>query len=323
VVYCFHASDTKLQKVDFSATVANGATAPTVTTIATASATTGIPDTSGSQQAMMNAAATRFDTAFGGGQNSWTTVWAYDTTSGGRWLGLNTMTVGGDWGPKGNATLFNELGTPLCSGSGCTNVGGHDYTCSSGHDMVMDQTGRWAFLQTECTGVISGIAGVWYFWDLATANVYYFEGAGATYHGGGHIAMGWDNIFLNDDSDGTGGWFMKRIVPNTASFSALFPNTGAPSDLHLNWNNQIQGQLQPVIASYFRSSAPTSFWQDEIVGSSIDGSQVAWRFAHMYTRATQFAAQGIAHASRDGKWAIFCSDWGGTARADVFIVPLK
>ena len=54
-----------------------------------------------------------------------------------------------------------------------------------------------------------------------------------------------------------------------------------------------------------------------------DGSGIVYRFAHLYTRAHDFNAQGQTNVSRDGKWGIFTSDWGGASRDDVFLVPLK
>ncbi len=321
VVYCITISGDELTKTDFSATVANGAVPPTITTVARPVNTTGIPASScGGCQLMSDVGDTRFDVAYGGSQNTWTTVWVYDTTQHGRWFGMNTMTVGGDWGPTGNATLYNELGQALCSGSGCKNVGGIDYTCSSGHDMVMDQSGRWAYLQTECSQTL-GQAGVWYFWDLATANVYFI--GGSSYHVLGHNAAGWDDIWLNTDNGPSNTYLVKRVITSAASPTGLFSGVGQQTDSHLSWHNSVQGQLLPVIQSFLQNTPPTAYWQDEIVGMSTDGSQVAYRFAHMYTRANQFATSGIANVSVDGKWAIFCSDWGGTARADVYLVPLK
>jgi hypothetical protein len=321
VVYGISSSGANLRKMDFSATVANGAVAPTITVVGQPSTTSGIPTTSCSGcQLMSNTGDTRFDVGLGGSQNSWTTIWVYDTTQHGRWFGMNTMTVGGDWGPTGNANLFDEHGNLLCSGSGCTNVGGINYTCSSGHDMVMDQTGRWAFLQTECSQTL-GVPGVWYFWDVATSNVYFIGGSSFAPYG--HNAPGYSDIWLNTAASG-GAWLQKRLITSAATFSGLFPGVGVqPSDSHLSWNNAAPGQLPPVIESFFQGSAPTAFWQDEIVGMSTDGSQIAYRFAHMFTRAASFYAQGIANVSRDGKWALFCSDWGGGARHDIFLVPLK
>ena len=51
-------------------------------------------------------------------------------------------------------------------------------------------------------------------------------------------------------------------------------------------------------------------------------TNVAYRMAHMYTRATSFYAEGLGNISPNGKWAVFSSDWGGTSRVDVFLVPL-
>ena len=310
---------TQIQKQDFDTVISSGgSSADTVTSIANASATTGIPTTTNGNLLSGSRDDTRFVSAFGsGGQDRWSTVWAYDTVQqGGRWFDNSNFTVGGNWGPTGNATYIDESGTTICSGSGCSNVGGTNYECSQIHNVRISPDGRWARITSQCSPDRVD------FWDIATSNVYRSQSGINGFQGGGHIVTGFNNVFLSSNTDYAGHWMNKIILPVMTAFTYLI-NNSQPSDTHLNWDNQTSGNLQPVIASDFQTSAPTAALQDEIVGVSTDGAGTVWRFAHMFTRATTFQAQGIAHASPDGKWTIFCSDWGGGARYDVFLVPLR
>jgi hypothetical protein len=323
VVYGIQGS--QIKKMDFSATVSNPAAAPTVTVVADASSCPGIPTSSGASLLEITEGDTRFATVFGAGQDTWRTYFVWDATSGCRWMDIATMTSGGNWGPTGSATLYNESGAVICTGGGCTNVGGSNYTCGAIHDTRFSHDGRWVFGNTHCSfGSLNPAP--FYFWDVGTNNVYSLGDTGGgvgPYYAGSHFVMGFDGYFLNNDTDYSGHYITKRQLPPTGTNSFVLTHSQV-SDGHFSWNNQTGGSLQPAILSNYQTTSPSQVWQDEIVGVSLDGSQTVYRFAHMYTRNHDgFNASGLANVSRDGKWAIFCSDWGGTSRNDVFLVPLK
>jgi hypothetical protein len=152
------------------------------------------------------------------------------------------------------------------------------------------------------------------------------------YWGGGHQKNGWNNLFTSDDTD-YGNHFLGTLrtiapmgiptwqVKNSVQVSCLQGLSGYEN--HLSWNNQSDGGTQPVLWSISNNAPPVCAGQDEVTMVAIDGSGTMWRFAHMYTRQSDFYAQGMANVSRDGKWAIFTSDWNASGRDDVYLIQLK
>jgi len=301
----------KIKKMDFGAVISGGrSTGDTVTTVADPSACPAIPNTSGANLVSMNDNDTRWLTVFGGGQDRWFVVFVWDAAQHCRWFNMATFTFGGDWGPSGSASYYDETGNPIAA-----------EPCSSIHNVRMSRDGRWAVISTFCGGGAGDID----FWDIATAKIYRGRSPGDVppYFGGGHKATGFNSVHANNGTYySTAQWFTKRTIPPLGTPTWLTSGSSAFDDSHESWNNQTSGQLQPMIASIYQTTPPTLAWGDEIVGISMDGSGIAYRFAHMYTRAHDFNAQGMANVSRDGKWAIFTSDWT-TTRDDVFLVPLK
>jgi Putative Ig domain len=325
-----------IMKMDFSATVSHPAAAPKVTRVYSTSSCSRIPTTSTGPYVAMAEGDSRFISPLGNGeQDRWIGFFVYDTSQGCRWFNFSNMTVGGDWGPTGNANLIDPMGKLICSGSSCSNVPGDPlgmgtttYFCSKIHDVRIDPSGRWVWSNNHCS-TIGLNAGPIVFWDIATNNIYALGdtggGVGPCY-GGGHFVQGWNNIWVNGDTDYAGHQYVTRTLPPTCTTNHFLYTFSSNSDTHFSWNNQKNSQLQPVLSSFFNAnqSAPSQAWQDELVMMSVDGSGIAYRIAHMYTRDRDgFAASGLGNVSRDGKWAIFCSDWGGTSRDDVFLVPLK
>jgi hypothetical protein len=342
VVYGIGSSGTVISKMDYSATVSNPSKAPTVTTVANLASCPGIPGISTTSEFSMSDGDTRFVIPTdGGGQNAWTVIYMYDTTQGCRWLDLAHMVTGGNWGPTGNATFYDELGAAVCSGLGCSNTSGStipidngvNLLCSLIHNSPTDYSGRWAGIETECNnGNPSNLNPHWdAFWDMATNNVYYLGNSGGgvgPYFGGGHQGGGFNNIFLNDETDYAGHCFTYRTLPPTATLSFLFTAPACGNlDGHFSWANQTSGSLQPFIFGAYGNSPtspPTIAWQDEVLGMTPTVGGPVYRFAHAYTRDHDgFYSLIFARGSRDGKWAIFCSDWGGSNRDDVFLIALK
>jgi Putative Ig domain len=354
--------DGNFHKMDFTATMSNPAIAPTVTAFGGTSSCSGVPTTSTSGFVMMSEGDGRFETPLGGGgQDHWTGVYIYDTTQGCRWLNTAAMTAGGAWGPSGNVSLIDETGVTLCSGSSCSSapnageqgVVGNNYLCSAIHDARMSNDGNWVQIITHCdVPFVNGCAyslgsggscspysattDFFLFWNISTNNLYILVDWGGEVGpslSSGHEVFGFGNLWVNSDNNGVG-WGIQRTMPPSTPISLLSPSfvPGSVSvcgegvaDTHFSWNNQTSGNLQPVLSSFFlgNGDAPCLAWQDELVMVSMNGSGVNYRITHMFTRAHDFNSTGIANISRDGKWAVWCSDWGGTSTDNVFVVAIK
>ena len=66
----------------------------------------------------------------------------------------------------------------------------------------------------------------------------------------------------------------------------------------------------------------TGVFRDELIQIAIDGSKRIRRIAHLHSAYRDYWDQPRANVSRDGKFAVFTSNWGSSTRRDVFIVKL-
>jgi hypothetical protein len=166
-----------------------------------------------------------------------------------------------------------------------------------------------------------------------------------------HRVTGFDNVVANcgnqqdNDSDG----FYIANLSNPAQHTFLAHNPNGPSrwntDAHPSWNNARSGAASPFVADV-RIIAPSIFparsWDDELIAVATDGSNKAWRFAHMHAVQTgYYYTVPFAHVSPDGRYALINSNWGGTLgtasevqqsyngtpvdqkRVDVFLIELN
>ena len=116
---------------------------------------------------------------------------------------------------------------------------------------------------------------------------------------------------------------------------------------HTSWGNAQPDTLVPVISSTYRYGDNTTAWRawdDEIMaietGAPAGMGATVWRFAHHRSAvasdvnpfAISFWYTPRANVSRNGRWAIFTSNWektigtdsrDGSFRTDVFLVELK
>ena len=255
----------------------------------------------------------RMMTWFGGIQDQDFVVLVYDVATGCRWYDTNAGATGGQWGPAGPITYRDNKGNVIPT-----------RTHSAIHNARMDRQGDWVRITVQLSPAFMD------FWNISTNDVYQCsnQSTGTPPLDGfcdGHVTFGFDHVFLNAIGN-TSGPVYSRTLPAVLPYTV--PVTNQPAgfgwccDTHLSWNNALKGQALPVLSSFYQTAAPTLAWQDEVVGMSTDGSGVVWRFGQMYTRAHDFNAQGIANVSRDGKWAIFTSDWGA-GRDDVYLIPLR
>jgi hypothetical protein len=66
----------------------------------------------------------------------------------------------------------------------------------------------------------------------------------------------------------------------------------------------------------------TGLFRDELFQIATDGSKRVRRLAHLHSVYRDYWDQPRANVSRDGRFAVFTSNWGATDRRDVFIVKI-
>jgi hypothetical protein len=348
----FGVSGTTIRKVDLTNVISTGGPGSSCTLSGTCSSgeltntfydfssCPGLPSTSGFWSFSGNRSDGRFSIMAGGsGQDTDTLLVVFDTAKGCRWLQTTTMTTGGQWGPTGAVTVYDPAGNvvpPTISSSSPY----YPYLDGQLHNARMSLDGDLLFFTQQGTnGYVS-------WWDIAD-NIVYRCSINGTDNCIGHFYNAYDHRNINQayaNLIGQGTWTEARTLPpsgqttpqigcqNNATQCALitsphFPTCGLGSlDGHFSWPNAQPGQDLPYFSGLYQSTAPSCAWADEITGVATDGSQTVWRFAHMYSRATSanYWTEAIYAVSRDGKWAVFGSNWGnGTGRSDAFLVPLK
>jgi hypothetical protein len=68
--------------------------------------------------------------------------------------------------------------------------------------------------------------------------------------------------------------------------------------------------------------ASTGIFRDELFQIATDGSKRVRRLAHLHSVYRDYWDQPRANISRDGRFAVFTSNWGAADRRDVFIVRI-
>jgi hypothetical protein len=310
-----------IKKVDYNTTLSKPSKAPRVLTIATFSTRKdcpGVPTGPGRRGLSISGDDSRMMTWFGGTSQDLdhiVVVWD-DVTKKCRWYDTSTGMMGGNWpgAPTGAIAYHDEYGTLIKT-----------VFHSAIHNARISKDGNLVRISVQDRIDI---------WDVATNNVYRCSGHSPSWIQG-HVVLGFDGTFI-DSHGNLNGWMAKRTVPPCGPYtdSLLLVRAdlaqGVPKgfsglDDHQNWNNAVKGQNdKPLIVSVLGpiKSRPTMAWQWEIVGVATDGSGKVWRFGHTFSRGHDFYAQGHVNASRDGRWALFTSDWG-TGRSDLYLIPLK
>lgn len=84
-----------------------------------------------------------------------------------------------------------------------------------------------------------------------------------------------------------------------------------------------------LMSTFVASTLPSSgIFKDEIFQFSTDGTKKVRRLAHTHSNylnqssADKYWSSPRANISRDGKYAVFTSNWGSTARRDVFVLKI-
>ena len=236
-------------------------------------------------------------------------VVVYDKTLGCRWYNTQTGQIGGQWGPRGKATIATS------------------YLIAHAR---LTLNGKYVRIGTPTTRA-------WYVWNLATLTVTSCP-LDSAMDCAGYGAIGFNNYVnapgtLDDMNVVKHPWSdFSRITPLVYPL----PATGWGQPFHLSWNNVDAQDSTPVCGSKYSYDGDMTINQPfagEIVCIETDGlASTVWRFAH--NRAAfvppYFHTQPLGTVSKDGRFFLFTSDWDaqlgmgadGTPRSDVFIVKL-
>jgi hypothetical protein len=256
----------------------------------------------------------RFLTVLGPQQDEDYILYLYDREKGCRWYNTQTGEVGGQWGPKGTATLNERYGV---------------------HNAHLAKSGRYVMI-----GRGQGPPGPsrWRIWDVETLNVTVCP-AKCT----GHQTVGYTHV-LNAGGDHPLA-VIKRPVDHLDSTTLISDAHGSPGywyDDHISWNNANSTDDNPACLSTYRPSNPATPrtalavngpWENEVLCIETDGKgSKIWRFAHTYSTAKNgFWSTPRGNVSSDGRFYMFTSDWqdqlgkepDGKYRTDVFVVELR
>jgi len=78
-----------------------------------------------------------------------------------------------------------------------------------------------------------------------------------------------------------------------------------------------------LMSTFLANDLPsTGVFRDELFQIATDGSKRVRRLAHLHSVHRDYWDQPRANVSRDGKFAVFTSNWSATDRRDVFIVKI-
>jgi len=256
----------------------------------------------------------RFTAVIGPQQDANYLIYTYDREKGCRWYNTQTGEIGGQWGPKGRASLDDRYGV---------------------HNARISKSGKFVMIGR---GAGTGQS-KWRLWNLETLDVTVCPS-----QCGGHQAIGYSHV-LNPGGDHPMA-MLKRPLDHLDSIEPLTADIhGSPGywyDLHLSWINDNPEDSNPACLSTYRPSNPSTPgtpldvagpWENEILCVETDGKgSRLWRFAHTYSTAKNgFYSQPRGNVSPDGRFYMFTSDWEGQLgkspegkyRTDVFIVELR
>jgi len=251
----------------------------------------------------------RFSISEGGkesGQHMFVVV--YDKKLGCRWYNTQTGQIGGQWGPKGLASVSSPY------------LIRHAY---------LSRNGRYVVILVNYFG--------WYVWDLTSLNVT----ACPVNHGpdecAGYLTVGYNTLINGPGKTGD-----MQIAQRPLGSIGTITQLGLPVAFqwdevqHYSWNNVNIHDNTPVCGSTYDYEGDPTIDQPfagEIFCAETDGlADTIWRFAHNRAKwvAPYYQTQPLGSVSRDGHFYMFTSTWdgqlgnqaNGTPLSDVFIVKL-
>lgn len=231
-----------------------------------------------------------------GGQGTASVATVYNLTSGCRYYNLVTGAIGGAWGASGTTTSPVRM-----------------YI----HNLRLSGNGQ--FLRIDYAGCVSGPcsgAQSTLIWNIPTTTVVDCGDSGEGDYCAGHLANGYTHM-INQSSDG-GDNFTFSIRPlagPSKPWNNLLVNLpNGAVDTHVAWLNANPEDTEPVLLSGDWGGPDFYPWTDEIFAQATNFSNKSWRFARTWVtgQSPYFnVAHEIGQVSRDGKFFLVSSDWGG------------
>ncbi len=185
---------------------------------------------------------------------------------------------------------------------------------SSLDEVQVDKTGRWVMVKTGDSGR-SAIEGQVH--DLLTGSIENLTDNGPDYNpghsdNGRGIVIGHDN-WQNRE--------LRRDFASPHSYFSIFDWLDWNQDSHLSLLAENEDWiLVSAFGPYGSSMDWGPFW-NEIFQVATDGSKRVRRLAHHQSYVADYYDSPRANISRDGRFAVFTSNWGGSKR-DVFILSI-
>jgi hypothetical protein len=181
-------------------------------------------------------------------------------------------------------------------------------------EVQVDKTGQWLVVKTGHSG--AGVVRVQVI-NLATRVVQNLVD-GAPDYAPGHSDVGSGLVIGGDNWRNT--LTYRNLATSHTMFSVLdFPDWGIGAHLSMLADDESWIVMSTFLANDFPS---TGVFRNELVQIATDGSKRIRRIAHLHSVYRDYWDQPRANVSRDGKFAVFTSNWGATDRRDVFIVRI-
>lgn len=232
-----------------------------------------------------------------GNQGTGSTIMIYRVGKG--WRKFDTMTglVTGEWGATGT---INSTDRELI------------------HNIKLSPGGDWLII--ACAGVTPGSIKNKHFWKIDSLDMSVISG-----FTGGHFTEGYSS-FINNGGVPFGQYQTRQFIASDKPSGLISPMPSTPLvpilDSHLSWNNCDLADTAPFFVT---TTCPRAAWQplqNEVLGI---WSKKVYRFCHTMNtgKSPLFSiANAIGVVDQQARFMLFCSDWMGQTRGDVFIVPL-
>jgi hypothetical protein len=141
---------------------------------------------------------------------------------------------------------------------------------------------------------------------------------GAPDYAPGHSDIGHGFVIGGDN------WNNRLTYRNTATPHTIYSVFDFP-DWSIGAHVSMLGDDEKwiLMSTFLANNLPsTGVFRDELFQIATDGTKRVRRLAHLHSVYRDYWDQPRANISRDGRFAVFTSNWGATDRRDVFIVNI-
>ncbi len=180
-------------------------------------------------------------------------------------------------------------------------------------EVQVDKTGRYVMVKTGQSGrgVIEGQV-----LDLQTGSLNNLTDDAPDYNPG-HSDNGRGFVIGHDN------WVnreLRRDLSTPHSYFSIFDWPDWTQDSHLSLLAENEAWI--LISSYSSGPAPPGPFHEELFLVATDGSKRVRRLGHHQSIYRSYWDSPRANISRDGRFAVFTSNWGNSNRRDVFIIKI-